>query len=451
MKQNNPKKITSLRPLSWFAGIPWRYLVVTVGPLTLITMLAIGAAYWFLRPAPPNTITITSGTDGSTYRRVAERYRKILAQNGVRLQILPSEGSLDNLKKLNDPSVHVDVGFVQGGVSAGMKVDNLVSLGSVFRQPLAVFYRAPEPIRWISDLKGKRLAVGRVGSGTHALALILLKANGIEPGGATTLLDLSGEAATQALTENKIDAAFLMGDSAAPAMMRDLLRTPGIRLLHFPQAEAYARRFPYLNRIDLPLGVFDLGKNIPPEDIHLIGPTVELVARENLHPALSDLLIEAAREVHGRATLMQRAGEFPAPLEHEFEISSDARRYYNSGKTFLYRNLPFWMASLVDRALVVVVPIVLLLLPGLRLLPSLYRWRIRSRIYRWYGILIALERRLLAHPTPEDREEMLKRLDEVENEVNKMKMPLAYAEQFYVLRDHIRFVRDMHTRNACRG
>ena len=241
-----------------------------------------------------------------------------------------------------------------------------------------------------------------------------------------------------------------MGDSATPAMMRKLLRTPGIRLLNFPQAEAYARRFPYLNKIDLPMGAFDIGKNIPSEDFHLIGPTVELVARENLHPALSDLLIEAAREVHSRATLLQRAGEFPAPLEHEFEISSDARRYYNSGKTFLYRNLPFWLASLVDRALVVVVPIVVLLIPGLKLLPSLYRWRIRSRIYRWYGILIAFERRLLAQPPPEEREEILRRLDEVESEVNKMKMPLAYAEQFYVLRDHIRFVRDRHASNVCR-
>lgn len=436
--------------MAWLAGTSWHYFVVTVVPLILVTLIVIGAAYWFLRPAPPNTITITSGPDGSTYRLTAEKYRKILARNRVKLQILTSEGSLDNLRKLKDPRIRVDVGLVQSGVSGGINVDRLVSLGSVFRQPLALFYRAPQPIHWISELSGKRLAIGQEGSGTHALALILLKANGIEPGGPTTLLYLGGEDAVEALTDSKIDAVFLMGDSATPTMMRGLLRTPGIRLLNFLQAEAYARRFPYLNKLDLPMGVFDFGKNIPPEDIHLIGPTVELVARENLHPALSDLLIEAAREVHSPATLLQHAGEFPAPLEHEFEISSDARRYYNSGKTFLYRNLPFWMASLVDRVLVVVVPIAVLLIPGLKFLPSLYRWRTRSRIYRWYGRLIALERRLFAQPTPEEREEVLRQLNEVEAEVNKMRMPLAYAEQFYVLRDHIRFVRETHASNECR-
>jgi TRAP-type uncharacterized transport system substrate-binding protein len=381
-------------------------------------------------------------------RITAEKYAKILARNGVKLRILPSEGSLENLKRLNDPAYRVDVGFVQGGLTDGVNVDKLVSLGSVFHEPLALFYRGKTPISWLSELNGKRLAIGPVGSGTHALALILLKANGIEPGGATVLLDLSGEKAAQDLLGNNIDAAFLMGDSATPPVMRTLLRTPGIRLLNFAQADAYARRFPYLSKLDLPMGAFDFGKNVPPQDIHLIGPTVELVAREHLHPALSDMLIEAAREVHGGAKLLQRAGEFPAPLEHEFRISDDARRYYTSGKSFLYRSLPFWLASLVDRLLVVVVPIIVLLIPGLKLVPALYSWRIRSRIYKWYGILIALERSMLALPAPEERQELLKRLDDIEAEVNKMKMPLAYAEQFYVLRDHISFVRGRYANSA---
>ena len=445
MTQNNIGKIGSTRPRARIVGTSHRELVAMVGFLVLITLVVIGAAYWFLRPAPPNTITIASGPNGSTFLLTAERYRKILARNRVKLQILPSKGSLDNLKMLNNSVYRVDVGFVQGGVSTGMTVDKLVSLGSMFHEPLAVFYRGAAPLNWISELNGKRLAIGPEGSGSHALALILLKANGIEPGGATALLSFEGEDAAQALIEHKVDAAFLMGDSAKPPTMRKLLWTPGIRLLNFAQADAYARRFPFLNKFDLPMGAFDLGKNIPPRDIHLIGPTVELVARENLHPALSDLLIEAAREVHGGANLLQHAGEFPAPLEHEFRISDDARRFYSSGKSFLYRSLPFWLATLVDRLLVVFVPIVVLLIPGLRLVPSLYRWRVRSRIYRWYGILIALERSMLAQPAPQEREELLKQLGDIETEVNKMKMPLAYADQFYVLRDHIRFVHDRYT------
>jgi hypothetical protein len=262
------------------------------------------------------------------------------------------------------------------------------------------------------------------------------------------LLDLSGEQAAQALLEDKIDAAFLMGDSATPPLMRKLLWTPGVKLLNFPQADAYSRRFRYLNKLELPMGSFDFGKNIPAQDFYLIGPTAELVAREDLHPALSDLLIEAAQEVHGGGSLLQRAGEFPAPIEHEFRISDDAIRYYKSGKSFLIRNLPFWAASLVDRMLVILVPIIVFLIPGLRLVPTLYRWRIRSRIYRWYGALLALERNMRLYSAPEKREEMLKQLDNIEDAVNKMKMPLPFADQFYGLREHIKFVRDRLTDNA---
>jgi TRAP-type uncharacterized transport system substrate-binding protein len=432
--------VTQLR--ARLVGIFWRDLATTLGPILLLSLAGIWFAIRFVRPAPPDSITIITGADDSTFSIAADKYRNILARNGITLKILPSQGSLENLKRLNDPSFQVDVGFVQGGVVGGVPVDGLVSLGSVFYEPLAVFYRSARPVYRLSQFSGKRLAIGAEGSGTHALALTLLNANGIKPDGRTALLDLSGEDAARALTEHKIDAAFLMGDSATPPVMRKLLLTPGIRLFNFTQADAYERRFRYLTRLELPMGALDLGKNSPAQNLYLIAPTVELVARENLHPAISDLLIEAAREVHGSATLLQHAGEFPAPLEHEFRISNDAGRYYKSGKSFLYRILPFWLASLADRAAVLLVPIIVLLLPGLRVVPSLYRWRVKARIYRWYGALIGIERDALRNSAPERREEMLKRLDDIEQGVNNMKMPLAFADQFYVLREHIRFVRD---------
>ncbi len=449
MAKNRFQELASVRPMARFIGVSVRDLLITAGPMVLITLIVIVIAYLFVRPAPPDTITITSGPAGSNFQLTAQKYQKILARNGVKLKVLPSEGSLDNLRKLANPKVQVDIGFVQSGVSEGMNLDRLVSLGSMFHLPLALFYRAEAPARTLAELNGKRLAIGPEGSGTHALALVLLKANGIQPGGATQLLNISGDEASQSLLDGKIDAAFLMGDSATPPVMRKLLWTPGIRLMDFPQADAYSRRFPYLVKLDLPMGGFDFGKNVPPQDIHLIGPTVELVARHTLHPALSDLLIEAAREVHGKATLMQHAGEFPAPLEHEFPLSSDARHFYSSGrKDFLYSVLPFEWASLVNRTLVVFVPIVVLLIPGLKLVPALYNWRVRSRIYRWYGLLIAIERAILANPSPDERAELLKRLDDIELEVNKMKMPLAFAENLYVLRDHIKFVSDRYRRDA---
>ena len=420
--------------------VSWRDLAAAAWPVLLIIAVAVWIAFRFVRPAPPDTIVITSGTEGSTFGTAAEKYKKILARNGVKLEILPSDGAVENLKRLSDPAIKVDVGFVQGGLSTANTAD-LVSLGSVFYAPLAVFYRSDEPIENLAQFKGKRLAIGREGSGTHFLNLLLLKANGIEPKGPTRLLNFGGEEAAQALLTRKADAVLLLGDAATPAIMRKLLHTPGIHLMDFKQAEAYVRRYRFLSKLELPMGSIDFAANIPDAPLELIAPTIELLARPDLHPALSDLLIEAAREVHGQANLLQRAGEFPAPLEHEYPISDDAARYYKSGKGFLYRHLPFWLASLFDRTMVVLVPIIVLLIPGFKLVPAIYRWRIHARIYKRYGELMALERDIRAQTTPEQHAQLTKRLDEIDQRVNGIKMPAPFADQFYVLREHINFVR----------
>lgn len=435
------RKFPRLRLPTRLSVVSWRDLAITVAPIVLVTILAIWLAFHYVRPAPPDTIVFTSGPDGSSFRTFAERYQKILARNRVKLEILPSGGSLENLRRLADPKFKVDVGFVQGGVAEGTNLENLVSLGSVFNQTLAIFYRSDARVERLAHFAGKRLAIGHEGSGTRFLSLALLKANAIEPGGPTELVALAGADAADALLAGRVDAAFLMGDSAAPPIMRKLLNAPGIQLFDFTQAEAYVRRFRYLNRLELPMGAIDFGRNLPDHTLQLVGPTTELVARSDLHPALSDLLIDAAREVHGRATLLQKAGEFPAPTEHEFRMSEDAVRYYKSGKGFFYRHLPFWLATLVDRVIVIIVPIIVLLIPGLRIVPALYRWRVMSRIYRCYGALIALERDTYADTDGTRRQELLARLDEIERTVARVKVPLLFAEQFYVLRQHIDFVR----------
>ena len=440
-KNNDKRKIGSLPIPLRIQRISWRDLAVSMGTVLLLSAVAIWIAFYFVRPAPPDTITIASGPEGSTLWTYAEQYRKILARDGVTLKILPSEGSLDNLKRLSDPNSDVDVGFVQGGLSNLVDTSNLVSLGSMFYEPLVVFYSGA-PLKRLSELKGRRIAIGPEGSGTRILALTLLKANGIEPKGVTKLLNLEGKDAVQALIKRKVDAVFLMGDSASPASMRELLHTHGIRLFDFVQGDAYVHRFRYLNKLELPPGSVDLGRNVPSKSLTLVTPTVELIAQPNLHPALTDLLIEAARKVHSHATLIQREGEFPAPLEHEYPIGNDAARYYKSGKSFVYRYLPFWFASLVDRIALVLLPIIVLLIPGLRLVPTLYGWRIKTRIYRRYGEMMELERAALSQPSPEQRTELLKRLDDIEKTVIAIKMPGSFADQVYVLREHINFVRE---------
>ncbi|HZZ06188.1 TAXI family TRAP transporter solute-binding subunit [Paraburkholderia sp.] len=418
----------------------WRDHTLPYVIVAALFVLVITLIVWLVDPAPPKTITISAGPHDSSFLVAADQYKKILARNGITLKVLESDGSVQNLHRLLDQKQHVDLALVQGGVADGLDTSSLMSLGSVFYIPVVVFYRGTG-ISELSELEGKRIAIGREGSGTRLLALKLLEANGIEPGGDTVLVPSDGLQAATQLVAGDVDAAILNGDSATRGLMLRLLKVPGISVMNFDEASAYTRLFPYLNEMDLPPGVLDLRRRIPPDTIHLISPTVELVARTNLHPAISDLLIEAAQEVHGTAGLLQHAGEFPSPVAHEYQISEDAQRYYKTGKSFLYRALPFWLASIGDRTLVLLLPMAVLLFPAMRLIPALYRWRVRSRIYRYYGALIAIERGAFADSTDEERKRLLAKLDQIEASLNRLRMPLAYADAFYVLREHVGFVR----------
>jgi TRAP-type uncharacterized transport system substrate-binding protein len=431
-------------PFMEIFGISWE---LAAGAVLLCGLVIAFSVFWFIHSAPPHTITITSGAPGSSFETNAEKYRDILARKGFELKILPSQGSLENLQRLDDPSLHVDIGFVQGGITNDPASNKLVSLGSITYEPLLVFYRADAPVNLLSGFAGKRVAIGPAGGGTRSLALQLLKLNGIEPGGATTLVDLDGGDAANALLAGSVDAVFLMGDTTSTETMRQLQQTAGIQLFDFTQADGYTRRISYLNKLVLPQGSIDFGKNLPAHDVNLIGPTVELLARPSLHPALAYMLIEAAKETNSAAGLFKRRGEFPAPIEHDFPISVDAGSYYSSGKPFAYRHLPFWMASRINGILVALLPLVMLI-PALRLIPAAFRWRMQMRINRWYRELLALERNLPGHVTAGKREHLVTELSNIEKQVSKMKVPTSFAGQFYGLRGHIQFVRDELQKSA---
>jgi TRAP-type uncharacterized transport system substrate-binding protein len=426
------------------SSVSWWTFVQTVGPAVLVCAVIVWATLHFIRSAPPHTLTISSGPKGSNFETVAQRYSKILARSGIKLNVIPSAGSIENLNRMADPKSHVDIALVQSGITLGADSDtgDLESLGGVFYQPLLIFYRSPKPLQRLSELSSQRIAIGPEGSGTRYLALALLSANEIEPKGSAQLSSLEGEAARAALLHRQVDAIFLTGDSASGATIREMMHAEGIRLFDFPQADAYVRRFSYLSKLNVPAGAFDLGENLPPADISLLAPTVELVAHSNLHPALCDLLIEAATQVHGHASLLQVAGQFPNPSIHTFPISSEAARYYKSGdRSFIYRYLPFWLASLVSRLLVVIVPLFVVIVPSLRYLPLLYRWRIDSRVHHRYTELMELERQSLGTLSDERRAQILKRLEAIERSVISRKMPGSHAGQVYMLREHIDFVR----------
>jgi hypothetical protein len=412
-------------------------LWVALLPTLLIVAGAFAVTLIFVKPAPPKRLTIAIAADEGGSRYYARRYQEILKRNGVTLEVRQTTGSPANIKLLEDGNSGVDVAIVQSGSNGSEQAPNVVSLGSVAYVPLWVFYRG-DPTEDVRDLSGRRIAVGGPESGTRALALKLLAAAGVDKP-PTTLLSVERDAAAEQLKRGEIDAAFLVSPAEAP-MIKKLVAAPGIRMLSFARADAYVRIFPSLSRLTLPRGVFDLAADLPERDEVLISPTASLLAKSSLHPALAYLLLRAASEVHSSAGLLDKAGEFPAPRESGFPISQEARRYYQVGIPFLQRYLPFWAANLVDRLWVMLVPIIAVVVPLGRIVPAAYRWRVRSRVFRWYANLKQIELQL-EDGEDHDLHDMLRRLDETERAVNHIRTPLAYAENLYFFREHVEVVR----------
>ena len=413
------------------------------GPFILIGVVLLFAAYWVLDPQPPKRVVLATGPERSAYDDFGKRYKAELARFGIEVVLKPSRGSFENRRLLQDAKSDVDLAFVQGGSSEAARTADeedddgpkLVSLGSLSYEPVWVFYRSKTPLAQLSGLKGLRVNVGARGSGTPGLVAKLLAANQLEREDLKRT-NLDETPAVVALLGGELDAAVLVS-APESQMVQMLLQTPGIRLLEFPQAEAYSRRLPFMSPVRLPRGVADVARNVPARDLQLVATTTALVAREGTHPARVQLFVQAASRIHGRAGWLARAGEFPSAAHSEFPLARDAERYYRVGPPLLQRYLPFWLANLVDRMWVALFSIVAVLVPLSRLVPPLYRFRIRSRIFRWYRQLRQIENAVGRRDPAELREE-LEKLDE---RASRIVVPLSYTDELYSLRSHIDLVR----------
>ncbi len=428
--------------------LSWRDIVFVALP----SLLLIAGAFWlaaqFIKPAPPDKLIISTGGEGGAYQRFAARYKDALAGYGIALVEKPSAGSTENLARLRDPDFEVDAAFIQGGTAHPVDDDALVSLGDFYYEPLWIFYRdgAVGSGDKVLELRGKRVAIGGEGSGTNQLARELLAANGLDAKN-TRLIEAGGLGLVEKLGKSEIDAVFVVGPTQS-SLVWSLLYTPGVRLMNLAHAEAYARRFPHLARLVLPRGAIDLTLDIPAQDVQLVSPMATLLVREDAHPALIDLLMQAASEVHGAPGVFQKPREFPHAGHSEFPLSKEAERYYKSGKPFLQRYLPFWAATLIDRMVVMLVPLLAVLIPLFKFAPQIYGWRVRSRIYRRYGELKFLENEVNEDPARHTRAEWMSKLEDIEKDASTIRTPLTFTDMLYTLRGHIELVRDMILRRT---
>jgi TRAP-type uncharacterized transport system substrate-binding protein len=422
-----------------------RDLLVVGLPLILIVVAGFWLASRYIQPAPPKTLILATGGEGGAYQRFGAAYKDVLKRYGIEVIEQPSAGSTENLVRLRDPDYAIDAAFIQGGTARAQEDDAIVSLGGLYNEPLWIFYRADlesddKALTRISELRGRRIAIGGIGSGTRHLAMELLYANRLNESN-VQLLDQGGLGLAQSFAARRLDVAFVVGPPES-ASVWTLLHTPGLKLMSLAHAEAYTRRFPHLSKLILPRGSIDMATDQPPRDVQLLASTATLAVREDTHPALVDLLMQAMSEVHSGPGVFQRPGEFPRAANTDFPLSPEAARYYKSGTPLLQRYLPFWAATLVDRMVVMLIPLIAVLIPVLKIAPGLYNWRIKSRIYQRYGELKFIEAEVEADPTRQTRAEWLKRVDAIEHDVNRLPMPLTFSDMVYTLRAHIGLVRE---------
>ena len=403
----------------------------------LAVFLCIVGISWFALvyfiPAPPSKVVVATAFKGGSFDYYGQQYREIFARFHVELELRETAGAVENVKLLQDPKSGVQIAFVTGGVSDRKHAPGILSLGTVYNQPFWIFYSSNEPFDRLSQLKGKRIAVGPVGSGTQYAAEQILGKGGVNSETAT-LLPFAGSAAVKALNDGKVDVIWAIGAPDATSI-QSFLRNPNVRLMSFPMAEAFTRIFPELVRLVLPQGVVDIDRNVPPNDVVLIGTTTKVLIRSDLHPQIIQLLLQTMVEAHSGPDIFQRSGEFPNIADTEYPVAQSARDFYKNGPSFLNRYLPFWMTSYVERTVAVLVAVIAIGLPVFSYAPKLYLWFIRDRVRKLYRRLRIVDKALLTELTPPQVQTLQNDLDSIRRAASII--PMRNSDLFFDLEIHI--------------
>lgn len=418
----------------------WSEVLKVWGPLLALAAIGFAVAISQLEPPPPRTLKIAAGSPGGAYYAYAERYRKILARDDFELELVATAGSVENLSLLE--SGEVALGLLQGGVRPKpheeASADELESLASLFFEPVWVFHPRGEPVELLSDLAGRRIAIGQVGSGTRVLALQLLADNGVDASTAE-LLEIPSDEAAAALEDGTIDAAIFV-TSAESTVVRRLIAQENLELMSVRRSLAYRKAHPYLSAVLLGQGVIDIDADLPRQDVTLVAAAASLVARGDLHHALVPLFLGAMKEVHGKNSLLETPHGFPGVDLVDYDLKVEAEHYLVNGPSFLLRYLGFWAATAIDRLKILLLPLITLVLPVFKVAPPIYRWRIRSKIYRWYEDLRWSDEILHDDPSPEEIAAHLESVRQLEREVSQVEVPLSYMEEYYSLRLHVQLI-----------
>ena len=408
--------------------------------MAVLVVLAVLAAFAWMaltigNPISPRTVVMATGPEGSACSEFGARYQQILRQAGVEVRLMQTAGGVENLTLLRAPLNGVGVGFVENGLIKPGEPADLVSLGMVTLAPLWLFFRDQSAGTVAQRLAGKRISIEPEGSATRVLVRRFLELNRVDET-SVDLLGLTTEQGAEALLRGEIDGAMMLTSWQSPSVQK-LLVADGIVLVGYPRADAYVALSPYLTQVVLPTGVADLARNIPAADVPLLAVKASLVVRKGLHPALQYLLLQAASEIHSGPGVFYRSGRFPAPEAIDLPLSDQARAFYKSDRPFLYRYLPFWLAGLAERLLILLIPLFAVVFPIVQLLPRAYSFMIQRRIFGMYGELKLLETELEALGPGDPAHDLDVELDQLARRAQRLRVPLGYAQRLFILKDHI--------------
>lgn len=423
-----------------------RSLAIVSVAVVAFTALAIWLAFAILRPTPPRRVAMTTGPEGSFSAELGKSYREFLARDGIDLRLIPSTGAVDSVSRLQDAKSGISIAIIPGGITSRQDAPGLVSLGTLFYEPLWVFSRG-DTLEKLESLQGLRIAIGQEGSGTRKLSLEFLARVGIIDKKSATLLSLNPQESVEKLLHREIDAAILLDAWESP-VVHDFFAIKDIKLANIRRADAFIALYPFLHKLVLPAGFADMIENRPPTDVLLLAPKASLVVRSDLHPAIQYLLLEVATQIHSEPGVFRSAGQFPAPEAMGLPLSTYARQFYKTGPPFLQRHLPFWLAVLAQQMLVLFVPVLGFLYPLMRFSPVIYGWAQRRRIYRLYFELKTLEDAMTSASTHKDSEGFIERLDGLDNRASRLSLPMSYRPLLYELRSHIHIVRQRVRKSA---
>lgn len=411
-----------------------------------LALLLVWLLFRFLDPAPPRVLVMTTGSEGGSYHRFGLAMQRELAKQDLELQLRPSRGSLDNLQRLTDGSGEVQLGLIQSGTELLLEPgqrNQLIGLSALYHEPLWLFQRQGVDITRLSDLHDKRVAVGSEGSGTWAVLKGLFEQR--QDGSRLDLLNnglwrkMGSSAATDALLAGELDAAFLVLPADNRLVTR-LAANPDISLVNLAQADAFAARLDFLEALEVPTGLLNIATNMPQQDTKVLSPVAMLVGNQDFHPALTAVVLEAARKVLREGNLLDKPGRFPAGEPMGLELSKEADYYHRQGMPFLQRYLPFQVASAIDRYVVLIIPFIAIMFPLLKTMGPLYRWRVRARVYRWYEHLRRIDKLIYSGKIKQQYAEQIQGLKALESELNHVDVPLSYAHELYSLHLHVRYM-----------